>query len=488
MIPFEPEDVRRVAAWLGKPTEPGGEELHIRDVRAELIRCDTEDDWLTARLGGLGASEIGAVLGLSTWASPYALWYRKRLGWRLPRTEQQRWGHLVEDPIAELFAEARPDLYVVKPLGAPYSLWRDRHLPWMICTPDRLAVDPDGRVVPVEIKSDEGGTWGASGTDEVPPAVRAQLLWQAHIFGAHGGYITRKRGSGKAGLAWYWVPYDPAEVAPWIEVGNDFLTSIEHDDPPEPDGSRATTDTLKEIHPAIDAGDVAEVAGTLQEEWRTARLDKGAAARREAEASNQLRAAMGRAEFGAVRGEVFVKRRIGKRQGYEVGPAVTDELRQVGDGQRQEDGSLQRAVDPGADPGAAQTSPKKGDSDGSAEGTGVGGGEISSEGGSGKGRVTGSMIPHRWDGTRWTCLICGQTHPDPCGCPCHDDEANRPVVDVGAAPSFTCPECGMTSHNPNDAAWRYCGACHKYQYAELDLPAELAALVDRAQRKATEES
>lgn len=25
---------------------------------------------------------------------------------------------------------------------------------------------------------------------------------------------------------------------------------------------------------------------------------------------------------------------------------------------------------------------------------------------------------------------------------------------------FTCPSCGAVSHNPNDAAQRYCGRCH----------------------------
>lgn len=28
--------------------------------------------------------------------------------------------------------------------------------------------------------------------------------------------------------------------------------------------------------------------------------------------------------------------------------------------------------------------------------------------------------------------------------------------------SFTCPTCGMTSHNPNDVKFGYCGNCHAY--------------------------
>ena len=28
--------------------------------------------------------------------------------------------------------------------------------------------------------------------------------------------------------------------------------------------------------------------------------------------------------------------------------------------------------------------------------------------------------------------------------------------------SFSCPRCGRTSHNPNDAREGYCGACHAW--------------------------
>lgn len=37
--------------------------------------------------------------------------------------------------------------------------------------------------------------------------------------------------------------------------------------------------------------------------------------------------------------------------------------------------------------------------------------------------------------------------------------------DRTAALTFTCPQCGKTSHNPNDVRESYCGACHKFQAA-----------------------
>jgi len=33
---------------------------------------------------------------------------------------------------------------------------------------------------------------------------------------------------------------------------------------------------------------------------------------------------------------------------------------------------------------------------------------------------------------------------------------------VSEAESITCPQCGMTSHNPTDIKFGYCGNCHEY--------------------------
>ena len=37
------------------------------------------------------------------------------------------------------------------------------------------------------------------------------------------------------------------------------------------------------------------------------------------------------------------------------------------------------------------------------------------------------------------------------------------VSEENDPPSFTCPDCGMTSYNPNDITNQYCGACHEWK-------------------------
>lgn len=367
---FEDDDAEHIRTWLnGVPLD--------ESVAAQRIPCLNENDWLVSRAKGVGASEVGVIVGASTWTSPYALWWRKKLDWRLPRTEGQRWGHLVEDPIATLFAEETGDeLYVAKPAGHPYSLWCNNTHNWVMCTPDRLAVDRAGKVYPVELKSDEGGDgWGAPESDQVPRQYRCQALWQAYVFGSAGTYVVRKRGSGKRRMVWYWVPFDPGETADLITRAWDFTVSIERNSPPDPDGTKATTDTLKDLN-AVEVGTYAVIPGDLYTWWSDARANKREAIAAEAALSNRMRHEMGTAEFAITKTTdgmdvIRARRRVGKRQGYEVGPAVTDELREVGSAPRTASPDLPGPESGPHDGQATQEAPEE-----NPRGTGGEGGEV----------------------------------------------------------------------------------------------------------------
>jgi hypothetical protein len=52
-------------------------------------------------------------------------------------------------------------------------------------------------------------------------------------------------------------------------------------------------------------------------------------------------------------------------------------------------------------------------------------------------------------------------------CPYHQGwsdgwDERAAFVEPPDPPSFTCPRCGRTSHNPADVAEGYCGACHAF--------------------------
>jgi putative phage-type endonuclease len=65
------------------------------------------DEWLEARRGGIGGSDVAAVLGLSPWATPLDVWLAKTRGSDAAATEAMDWGHRLEPLVRARFAEGR---------------------------------------------------------------------------------------------------------------------------------------------------------------------------------------------------------------------------------------------------------------------------------------------------------------------------------------------------------------------------------------------
>jgi putative phage-type endonuclease len=76
--------------------------------RSILTADLTKEQWLLARLPFLGASEVGAALGLNPYRSPFDL-YREKIGdpsfIPFEGNEYTKWGNRLEDAIAQGFAE-----------------------------------------------------------------------------------------------------------------------------------------------------------------------------------------------------------------------------------------------------------------------------------------------------------------------------------------------------------------------------------------------
>lgn len=130
----------------------------------------TADD---ARL--LGASDFPALLGLSEWSGPVALWARMVHGWQPEGSEAQSAGHHAEAYIRALYQD-RTGYALLGP-----SSWRHPLYPWLRCSPDDRAVAQGGRRV-LELKRyNNPRGWGPEGTDVVPPAIWVQVQVQQGV-------------------------------------------------------------------------------------------------------------------------------------------------------------------------------------------------------------------------------------------------------------------------------------------------------------------
>ena len=100
-----------------------------------ILRPKTRTEWLELRKTGIGSSEIGTILGLNPFETPYQLWRRKK-GIDAPKEENfaMRAGHYLEDAVS-LFYRDETGKDIIKSSKGD----------WLIVNKDReyLRVSPD---------------------------------------------------------------------------------------------------------------------------------------------------------------------------------------------------------------------------------------------------------------------------------------------------------------------------------------------------------
>ena len=68
-----------------------------------IIRPSSHDEWLKLRQRGIGSSEVGSILGVNPYETPYMYWCRKLgLVERPAENAAMKLGHLLEGAVATL--------------------------------------------------------------------------------------------------------------------------------------------------------------------------------------------------------------------------------------------------------------------------------------------------------------------------------------------------------------------------------------------------
>jgi putative phage-type endonuclease len=144
-------------------------------------------EWHAARRQGITATDIPAILGLSPWDSAWALYHRKlQLIPEVQQTGAMALGLILERYAGDLWCNQNP-LYVAYPGG----LYRSTGRPWQMATLDmRTWSHAESSEQPIELKTIvRWDGWGDSGSSDIPPHVRAQLLWQMDVMGVSRGHV-----------------------------------------------------------------------------------------------------------------------------------------------------------------------------------------------------------------------------------------------------------------------------------------------------------
>lgn len=259
-----------------------------------LLRADApRADWLAFRRTGIGSSDASAVLGLSKWSSPYAVWADKLgLSPETPDNDAMELGRLLEPLIADRWAE-RSGIPVVKA-----GLMVSRERAWQMASVDRIA----GCGGLVEIKTLSHRVAHEWDDGQVPDHAEAQSQHQLAVTGRSHVHVVGLQ-DGRTWLERV-VDRDDALIEDMTKVERHFwieyvLPKVE----PPIDGSQSTTEVLNARWEGL--GEEAELpreAVAMLEARRDLGAQIVAAKGRQDELDNRLRQLMGDHAVGLIPG------------------------------------------------------------------------------------------------------------------------------------------------------------------------------------------
>jgi putative phage-type endonuclease len=258
-----------------------------------------EDEWRDLRRTGIGGSDVGALLGMDRYTSPYELYLDKRGELPdLPRSEAldraARWGHLHEPLIAAEFA--RQHQVRTRRIG----LIRHCEDAWRLANLDRQVTGCPGGGCGLEIKNRsawKASEWGQSGD---PDGVPDSEALQTHHYLAVTGYrhfhvAVLINGNDDR---YYRVERDESLIADVVALEKAFWQRVHDADPPLLDGSAAVSALLADLWAGDEGSEVVlgETAERLLRQRDELRLQAKKAAAGADEAENRLKGLIGTAE------------------------------------------------------------------------------------------------------------------------------------------------------------------------------------------------
>ena len=198
----------------------------------EVIKCADRAEWLNARVSGIGASDISAVMGVSPWQTSYGLYEEKKAGGAeddvLANNAAVKAGHFLEDAVARYY-EDLSGRHVIRASAGDW-LAIDPEYPWRRCSPDRTF-----------FISGNGGEKGVLecktcrrplDKDNLPLNYYCQVQWQLGILGYRLGVLAWLA----SGLDFDFVEieFDPEFFAKLAAAADEWWDNFRNGIPPKP--------------------------------------------------------------------------------------------------------------------------------------------------------------------------------------------------------------------------------------------------------------
>lgn len=258
-------------------------------------------EWLQT----ISASKIPAILRISPFQSRYSLWHT--MAGNIPQWDGNKTterGTFLEPSVLAWFKAQHSGDWV----HAGRSFGHNEHHEWT-AGPDAWCEDDPQNVYGVEIKTSQySDGWGTPGTAEIPPYYLAQVVWQMIVTGFRKVYVPVLFGQ----------PFEFREyVVEWADVEADvpaiiaeviaFQVSLADGKEPNLDGDTSTYETIRQLHPEIDATETA-IPDDLAHRYLINKQAAADAATLEQHAKNEIAQFMGTAKKATWNGATIFTR------------------------------------------------------------------------------------------------------------------------------------------------------------------------------------
>ena len=259
------------------------------------------EEWLVLRRKGIGGSDAAAILGLNPWKTSMDVWLEKTGEFSAddePDNEKMYWGNMLEDIVAREFM-TRTGLKVRR----RNAILQHRKHHFMIANVDRLVI---GHKAGLECK-----TAGQYSADDwamgVPDYYIPQVQHYMAVTGYKAWYVAVLIGGQE--FKYYKIARDNYFIRQLIEAETEFWNLVETRIPPPIDGTKASTELVKNLYPEAEKGkeiDLPFEAFELIQQYERACEEEKRIQLIKDEAANKLKEMLGTAEKGAIHGRQVI--------------------------------------------------------------------------------------------------------------------------------------------------------------------------------------
>lgn len=195
-------------------------------------------EWLKERQRGIGGSDVGAILGVNKWKTPFQVYLEKteEITEASETSEAAYWGTELEDMVAREFAKRTG-----KKVRRDNKHFVSRNYPFMVANIDRRVVGENSILECKTVNQFGAKEWEE---DEIPASYLLQVQHYLYVCEADKGYIAALIGGQR--FIWKEVEKDEELISMIIQAEKDFWNMVQHKTPPALDGSSAAEKYVNE--------------------------------------------------------------------------------------------------------------------------------------------------------------------------------------------------------------------------------------------------